>query len=283
MGKEKKPETILKTHSISTNREKALLMEVRNKTIKSNKTDLDYFQFSQKPVQKSSEETPRNVPKIVNINKILMKTKMILRNVRKRLQLNEDQKTHTRKVQFLNDVTMEFGEQENLTKGKNTTKHYIKLALKKLKKLCQKLLPFLIKKLIFWRLFYMIIVIITSFFLSVEFSFKIETPLNKNFTLFKGILLPFLLINAIIEIISRKIRFPNYSYKQQIYMYFNSSFLPDISSFVILIMIISEFITLREFPCLLYLLQLYYYFPLYQEIKKKAFPVKRITKYINLH
>lgn len=247
---------------------------MRNRTIKSNRTDQDpdfLFQNFQKIIpQKASEETVKKAPKIVNINKILMKTKRILRAVRKKLLMREFQKTTTRKIQFINDITMEFLEKkQTLTKTQRYCGFMISFA-KKIFEFSKALLFFSLQNIVLWKIFYIIIVILTSFFISLEYSFQINTILLHEFSVL-NLVFPTFLLNIFLQLAVEQKNNRPITWRKLLFHYIKSSFFVDLTTFIILLLLMSGVISYKDFPSVIYLIQLYNYFPLKTVLQKKFF------------
>lgn len=244
-------------------------MEVlKNRTMKSKKTDDFQLQISEKDEPKPTfdlKETDK-IPKIVNINRIEMKFKQILREIRQKLLLKEFQKTKTRTIGFMNDFTMEI-----LEKKSNSVVifyPFLQLFNKKIIKLLQSISRILIRWFIVWRIFYFFFVIFMGFMISLEYFFKAPTNLSECS------LIPISLILLTLNIFLEKIIFQkqktDQSYQKITINYVKSNFLLDLISYLILVMNLANILSIKNFWSLLYLLQLHNYQPLQLYILKKT-------------
>jgi len=273
-----------KSQSFSTNQEKLLLLEVtKNKTSKSNRTDLDYLPIYNKSIETkdfnefkekiSEEKLEKKQQKIVNTDKIMNKFRKILRETRKRLIMREYQKTKTRNTQFINDITMEIASEKRIRKP------IFNMIILTISKLSKRLYDILSGGLIFWRIFYIFFVVFISFFLTIEYFFQGNTILTDRF--YWIIALWALLFNSAFSHIIGKNQI-KVSYKKMCYDYIKSWFFLDFACFIVIIMNISMVLSAKKLWSLIYLSQFYNYQSMKFLILRKVFLHKKSQNFIML-
>ena len=253
---------------------------LKNRTaVKSNRSENNITKTLSEKVEKNEkllpelEENSKKCSSIVNINRILLKTKRILKNVRRKLMMKEYQKTKTRNIHLINDFTMELTDkkpEKSLSYVRLLT--FFQIFAEKITQLSQKYLG---SFLFSYRILYLSFVFLISFLLTIDCFFKVSTPLEH--TPLIAIAPWFLLFNVFVGTkknqISTMTNFTNF-----FRVFFTSTLSLDFSSFLVLIFILFGVITSKDFWVLLYLLQLHNYFPIHRKIMRKVFSYRQIQK-----
>ena len=217
----------------------------------------------------SVEEISKKTPKIVNANRILMKSKRILREIRKKLLLREYQKTKTRNIQFVNDITMELNQNDTIKKNKLfKINAFFLIIYLKFSKFLFNLFALMAQTLIIWRFLYIFIMIITCFYITIEVFIKSNTNF-MNLPIY-DIMFWMMFCKFIIEFLIAKAHNQD-SLKNLCLKSFNFRFFFDLTSFIILLLLISQSLTATNLWILLYLLQLQHVKPFYTLIMRKIF------------
>lgn len=268
-----------KSQSISTNRENILVEALKNRTaVKSNRSENNITKPLSEKIEKNEKfleelEISKKCSSIVNINRILLKTKRILKNVRRKLMLKEYQKTKTRNIHLINDFTMELTDKKperNLSYVRLIT--FLQIFAAKITQLSRQYLGTLIFS---WRVLYLSFVFLLSFLLTIDCFFKANTPLEN--TPLIAIAPWFLLLNVFLGTKKNKIMtITNFSNFFRVF--FTSTLSLDFSSFLVLIFILFGVISSKDFWVLFYLFQFHNYLLIHRKIMRKVFSRRQIQK-----
>lgn len=221
----------------------------------------------------------KRTPSLVNINRIILKSKQILRKVRKTLQMREYQKTKTRNFHFVNDFTMEITDKKN---EKINNVFFLRMANLQ-KTMGMKIVNFCSKSLnkffIIWLMFYMSFVVVINFLLTVDIFFKANTPLE--IFPFMTLALCLLILNVLFNVFRLKI--PKKVHEKKLLLdFFRSIYFLDFTCFIVIILTICNVLTTKDFWLLIYLFQLHNYMPLHNFIIRTLFSQKQLQQYFIL-